>query len=105
MHLDGSFGIYSNLDPNTLFVQKGQNVNPGEPIGIAKLNLINFKVIIFNSQHKIESAVIKLFTDDLGASILTNEKECNVNHPDKVIEQEMTKSQIKKLKKKQQKSD
>jgi hypothetical protein len=99
MHTDGSFGIYSNLDPEKIFVRSGQHVNAGDTIGIAKTDYMNLNIILFNSQLKIENKSIKFFTNEQVPGILMSDKEYLVVHPDKVIEQEMSKNQIKKRKK------
>jgi hypothetical protein len=99
MHNDGSFGIYSNLNPEKIFVQSGQNVNTGDLIGIAMSEYINFYIFKLNGQSKIEYIPIIFYINEDGYSVLTPDKEYLVNHPDAVIEQEMTKKQIKKRKK------
>ena len=104
MHSDGSFGIYSNLDPDKIFVQSGYIVKTGDPIGISKSDYINLNIIQLNNQLKNQNIPIKFFTNEQPPSVLMSDKEYLVVHPDEIIEQEMTKNQIKKRKKQQLKT-
>ncbi len=99
MHRDGTIGIYTGLSPAKLFVKIGQKVESGVPLGTAIHEMVHFEVIKFSTNSKIERVPLHFFTKSNESTILINDFEYEVLHPERIIELEMSKREIKKREK------
>ena len=117
-HADCSFATYTVFRTNSIFVVPGQVVEAGTPLGIVGGENYGFGPHVRLSVHyNYEAPVVKngqltdekqywayvpvrfWLKDEQKASLLTPRKEYLSEHPDAVIEQEMSKREIKRRQK------
>ena len=99
-HADGTIAVYSNVDPNLLFVQYGDKIFPGQPIGIVgELNFLRVNVYRFIDEGKLAGIDIKYAVDGTSSLTFNEVSKILVEHPETIIEKELTDREIKKLRK------
>jgi hypothetical protein len=101
-HDDGTVMIYENINPIHTFVQAGNTVFPGEPIGIINDSLcLGIKLYSMKGDGTIKRQNINYAVDE-NATIPFSEKIKNVDFqlPLQIITREMSKKELKKYKKK-----
>lgn len=117
-HADCSFGTYTVFRPNSIFVEPGQFVESGTPLGIAGGENYDFGPHVrFAVHYNYEATVIRdgqptdekqywayvpvrfWLKDEQQAGRLVPRKAYLSEHPESVIEQEMSKREVKKWQK------
>lgn len=104
LHSDGTVAMYQNLDPKSVFVNLGEKIFPGMPLGLV-LDANPLAVNVFSVMASPTGTTIRSFNyryalDDT-ATVASNylREGVIVNHPQSVIEKEMTKAEVKRAKK------
>ena len=97
---DGTIAVYSNVDANNPFVQYGEKIFPGQPIGIVgELEFIRVNVYKFLEESKLVGIDIKYAMSESSSMTFNEFKETLVEYPPAIIEKELTDREIKKFRK------
>ncbi len=100
MHSDGSVMVYENIDTSNSLVKLGQTVFPGQAIGQANhMNYIRVSLFEFPGDGKVKGIPFLYMhesgeADNFGNSFL----DSRVVHPDVIVQKEMSKREVKRLK-------
>ena len=99
-HADGTIAVYSNVDSNLPFVQYGEKIFPGQPIGIVGgLDFIRVNVYRFLEESKLVGIDIKYAVSESKSMTFNEFTETLVEYPPIIIEKELTDREIKKFRK------
>ena len=99
-HADGTIAVYSNVDPNLLFVEYGDKIFPGQPIGIVgNLNFLRVSIYKFIEEGKLARIDIKYAVDGTKSLTFSEISKIVVEHPEPIIEKELSDREIKKFRK------
>ena len=100
MHADGSVMVYENLYHDSLMVQVGQKVFPGQPLGVINNKcFVRTNLYVFKKEGLVQSTpMIFVHDKDHFEPFNRSIKDITVVHPFEVITKEMTKREIKKYK-------
>jgi len=99
-HSDATTAIYIGLDPEKLFVKSGQQVYPGQPLGIISAkNLLTFSVYELKGEGQLQS--IDINYADTGSNLISAGKinAIKAEYQKEIIKKEMTKREISKFEK------
>ena len=99
-HGDGTIAVYTNVDPNQPFIQYGDKIFPGQPIGIVgESDFVRVSVFKFFEEGKLAPIDIHYAVTASESLTYTEFKEIVVAYPDVIIEKELTDREIKKFRK------
>ena len=101
IHKDNSIMIYENIDPDHVLVKPGSTVYPGQPLGLAGENpVLEVYLYEIKKDNSVEKLDIDYAVDETKTCKFKDISEnLKVNHPLKIITREMTKAEIRNLKK------
>jgi len=99
LHDDGTVGVYKILTNSSSLVKEGQKVFPGEPIArITGSGLVQTGVYILLGQGRAKNFMHKYAISETAVISVSDFKSAIVEHPKSIIEKELTKKELKKLK-------
>jgi hypothetical protein len=99
-HQDGTIAIYMGVNPENKFVKLGQDVYPGQPIGIIdESNLLKFEIFEIRDAGLVKT--IDVYYSGSDDKIYNSKmiQGMKVVSPDKTIRKEMSKREITRLEK------
>lgn len=102
VHKDGTVMIYENLNPDSIFVRNGEIVYPATPLGIINNRLelnVNLYSIELNRGIQKQQINYILNTDTTNGFTELMKLDRTVKHPKNTILSELTRREIKRLKK------
>lgn len=102
VHKDGTIMIYSNINPDLLFVKPGSAVYPGQPLGIIN-NDLAFNVFLYMNKGngKLKRLNINYSIDYNKTEQFSKGMINSIIHPVDIINKEMTKRELRKYNKNQ----
>jgi hypothetical protein len=95
-HADGTIMTYKNIDPQNLFINAGEFVYPGQPMGIINSgNDLEVELFQINSNGRLKRIVIYYYSGESRNYLLTEfRKDFITNSPDSIVMKEMTEREI-----------
>ena len=97
---DGTIAIYLGLEPDKIFNKLGQDIYPGQPIGIIGNSLIlTLHITVPKDANRIEDLVL-FYSDQNGNPIPSSSiRNTIVSHPQNIVKKELTSKELKKYQK------
>lgn len=98
MHVDGTVMVYENMCHDSLLVQLGHEVFPGQPLGVINNKcFVRTNLYVFKNDGVIQSSPMLFVHDqDHYEPFNLSIKDKKVVHPVEVVTLEMTKREVKK---------
>ena len=99
-HYDGTVAVYDAIDPDNTFARLGNVIYPGQPLGLSDTTYFRLTVYEFLGEGRINS--FRHMYSNQNSSQLKTAKDImgeTVKYPEEVITRELSKREIKKLKK------
>ncbi|MDF1572766.1 MAG: M23 family metallopeptidase [Bacteroidales bacterium] len=100
-HPDGTLMIYENIDPESGLVKAGDEVLPGQAIGLLdELGLLNIILYKSTGDGYLEAMYIHYYTDDQHVETFSEKlQNTPVKHPQDIVTKEFSRKELKQLKK------
>jgi hypothetical protein len=99
-HMDGTIMVYEGIDPSTVFIQPGETVYPGEPLGTCRSSELFISLYRVEDEKLRKMAILFYVNQDsiVPFSGISNGEK--VQHPPVIIGKEMNKKEFRKMKEK-----
>ncbi|HLF33629.1 MAG TPA: hypothetical protein VI583_05305, partial [Cyclobacteriaceae bacterium] len=95
-HADGTIMTYKNIDPQNLFMNAGEYVYPGQPMGIINSgNDLEVELFQINSNGRLKRMEIYYYSGESKNYLLDEIRNYSItNLPDSIVMKEMTEREI-----------
>lgn len=97
-HMDGTIMVYENIDPAKLLVAIGESVYPGQPLCACGSSELFVSLYDLHDEKLKELQILFYINQDSIIPFSKISDGQNVRHPRTIIEKEMTKREIRRMK-------